>query len=201
MATPEYYHLIKKARGSYIYVFKAFLAKAEKDPKKARFQATCLLHKKDNAADIKIIQGYHDTLEKSLKLGTNKKGNPVKLAEDKTCWHDEAFNENSEYGEEFWTLKVSSIKRPGVFDSDGTPLVEEDRRPYSGCYISTGINLKAWDNDFGKRISGYFNNIMFVKDGEPLGSAGMSGEEEFGFAGGSKRDGSGDDEEDDDDCV
>ena len=177
----DYYILLNRVRLGYPSLFKAKVIKGETDMSKARFSCVPILDKKLHAKEIAIIQRYHDKLEKSLKLGVSKKsGQPIELAGDKTCWHDGSDKEADGFGEDVMYLKVSSQKRPGIVDVDLTPLVEEDRRPYAGCYVNIGINLKAWDNEFGKRISGYFNNVQFCEHGDAFGGSGMTAEDEFG---------------------
>lgn len=176
------YILLRRVRGSYLHLFKASLMKGETDQSKARFGLTALLDKKAHAQEIRIIQGFHDKLEKSLKLGMNRKTQqPNELESSKTCWHDGSEKDDTDgYGDGVMYIRATSQKRPGVVDVDLTPLAEEDGRPYSGCYINVGLTLKAWDNEFGKRITSYFNNVQFVEHGDAFGGSGIKAEDEFG---------------------
>ena len=75
------------------------------------------------------------------------------------------------------TIKASTKKRPVVIDRDKTPLVEDDGKPYAGCYVNAIIRLWAQDNSYGKRINASLEGVQFHKDGEPFGAGGVSVDE------------------------
>lgn len=73
------------------------------------------------------------------------------------------------FGEGTWFFNASNKSRPGVFDRDRTPLVEEDGKPYAGCYVNVLVDFWAQDNNFGKRINASLQGIQFDKDGDGFG--------------------------------
>jgi len=47
--------------------------------------------------------------------------------------------------------------------------MEENGKPYAGCYVNMSIRLWAQDNQFGKRVNAQLRAVQFVKDGEAFG--------------------------------
>lgn len=61
--------------------------------------------------------------------------------------------------------------RPGIYDRDTSPLVEEDGRPYSGCFVNAEIDVWALaKRGVKKRIVNDLLGIQFVKDGDAFGA-------------------------------
>jgi hypothetical protein len=67
-------------------------------------------------------------------------------------------------------VSCSSRQRPVIVDRDRTPLVEEDGRPYAGCYVNAAVSLWVQNNQWGKRVNCNLNALQFVRDGESFGS-------------------------------
>lgn len=140
---------------------------------KAKYGATFLLDKKNNAAEIKAIQ---DGI-KACIADTWKGKAPGSL---KTCLRDGAEKDHLDgYTEEVMFLSASSEKRPSVVKRDLTPLVAEDGMPYAGCYVVATIRLWAQDNQYGKRVNAQLRAVMFYKDGEPFGEKPIDASSEF----------------------
>lgn len=76
-------------------------------------------------------------------------------------------------------VATSNTTRPAVVDRDKTPLVEEDGKPYSGCYVNGTITLWAQDNQWGQRVNGNLRGVQFYKDGEAFGVKPVDADEEF----------------------
>ena len=71
-------------------------------------------------------------------------------------------------------ISCASRLRPQIIDRDRTPLVEEDGRPYAGCYVNAAISLWVMDNKWGKRVACNLNALQFSKDGDTFGAGGIS---------------------------
>ena len=69
-------------------------------------------------------------------------------------------------------VSCSSRHRPTIIDRDRTPLVEEDGKPYAGCYVNAAISLWT-QKQYGKRINANLLALQFVKDGEAFGGGGV----------------------------
>jgi hypothetical protein len=76
-------------------------------------------------------------------------------------------------------ISCASRLRPQIIDRDRTPLVEEDGRPYAGCYVNAAISLWVMDNKYGKRVACNLNALQFSKDGETFGAGGIKVEAVF----------------------
>jgi len=64
-----------------------------------------------------------------------------------------------------------NTNRPGVFDRDGSPLVEEDGRPYSGCYGNVEVDVWALKKQgVKKRIVVDLLGVQFTRDGDAFSS-------------------------------
>lgn len=160
MSTPqtEGQIVLTNVRGSFLDIFKA---KAVNDGE-PRFSANFLLDKTKDAAQIKKIGDAIRALE-----ATKFKGK--KLPADKVCLRDGDEKEYDGYENQMF-LSAANKKRPTVIDRDKTTLVEEDGKPYAGCYVNAVVRLWAQDNQFGKRINASLEVIQFVKDGEAFGA-------------------------------
>lgn len=55
--------------------------------------------------------------------------------------------------------------RPDVRDRNASPLVEDDGKPYSGCYVMGIVDIWPQDNKFGKGVRAALAGVQFVKDG------------------------------------
>lgn len=73
-------------------------------------------------------------------------------------------------------FNANTEKRPGIYDADRSVLVEEDSRPYAGCYVNARVTPWAQDNGFGKRINFELNGVQFSEDGEAFGGGGAPAE-------------------------
>jgi hypothetical protein len=77
-------------------------------------------------------------------------------------------------------FKAGTTRRPTIIDRDKTPLVEEDGKPYAGCYVNAVVDL--WYSDHpkgGKQVLGNLLGVQFAKDGEPFGSGAVDVDDEF----------------------
>ncbi len=76
-------------------------------------------------------------------------------------------------------VSCSSRQRPVIIDRDRTQLVEEDEKPYAGCYVNGAVSLWVQNNQFGKRVNCNLQAIQFVKDGDSFGGGGVKVESVF----------------------
>lgn len=139
------------------------------DEDTGKYEATFILDKTKHADTIEKIKAEVSKLMKEeLK---------AKIPSDKICLKDGDDSGRTEY-EGAYTIKASTKKRPLVIDRDKSPIVEDDNKVYSGCYVNAIISLWAQNNQFGKRINAQLDGIQFAKDGEPFGEGGI-GTDEF----------------------
>lgn len=135
-----------------------------------KFAATLILDKEEHKDAIASIQKATNDLMMETFKG--------KIPSDKLALKDGDESGRPEYAGAY-TIKVSTKKRPTVIDRNKTPLVEDDGRPYSGCYVNAIISLWAQSNAYGKRINGNLLGIQFYRDGEAFGAAPIDVSDEF----------------------
>lgn len=78
-----------------------------------------------------------------------------------------------------WYVAAGNPTRPRVLDRDKTPLVAQDGKPYSGCYVNAVLEVWAQDNSYGKRVNATLMGVQFVKDGEAFTGGGVASEDDF----------------------
>mgnify|MGYP003638878934 FL=1 len=137
-------------------------AKAFNKGQDAKFNANFLLDKDSDKDQI-------ESLRKEIKQAATAKFNgdiPKNIKMFLGDGEDKAYDgyENAMF------VSASCKNRPTIIDRDRTPLVEEDGRPFAGCYVNAAISIWIMDNDYGKRINANLVAIQFVKDGESFGS-------------------------------
>ena len=138
---------------------------------KAKFSGAFILNKKTNAKDIAAVQAVIAQIVKDEFKGK---------APPKICLRDGSEKgDTNGYGPDVMFLNASSESRPQVVDRDMTPLVEEDGRPYAGCYVNATIRLWKQDNQFGKRINAALRAVQYVTKGEPFGGDVVDVNKEF----------------------
>jgi len=155
---------VKNARLSYPSLFQTASFSGESTGK---YEATFILDKQEHADIIEKLQAEVKRLQTEL----NKK-----LPADKICLKDGDDLDDDAYAGKM-TIKVSTKKRPMVVDRDKTPLIEEDNKPYAGCYVNGIFSLWAQDNGFGKRVNGQLIGVQFYADGTPFGDGGASADD------------------------
>jgi hypothetical protein len=156
---------LKNVRLSYPSLFR----KAIFQGNETKFEATFLISKEDTLTkqllDSAIAAAVADAKIKMPK-------------EDKLCLKDGDSCEYDGYADH-WSLKASSNKRPTVIDRDRTPLVEEDGKPYAGCYVNAIVDIWVMNNQYGKRVGANLYGVQFLKDGEPFAAGDVDVTEEF----------------------
>jgi hypothetical protein len=67
-------------------------------------------------------------------------------------------------------VAARNTTRPGVYNRDGTPLVEEDGKPYAGCYGNVEIDVWALKKQgVKKRVCTDLLGVQFTRDGDAFG--------------------------------
>jgi hypothetical protein len=153
--------VIKNARLSFPSLFKPSAFDAGAQPK---YSATLILDKKEDAAAIATLRQLVSALatEQWSKL-------PKKVF---YSLQDGDTLDRAEY-EGKYIVKANNKKRVPIIDKDLTALVEEDERPYAGCYVNCKVRFYAWSN--GTSFNGVLCSleaVQFAKDGDSFGGGG-----------------------------
>lgn len=157
--------MLKNVRLSFPSIFN----RAKFDGQEGKFEATFLLDKEKDAAQIKKIeQAINDAI-------TSAK---IKVPSDKRCLKDGDDVEYDGYAG-CNSIKASNNKRPTIIDRDKTQLVEDDGKPYAGCYVNAVLEIWIQNNGFGKRANCNLLGVQFVKDGTPFGAGDLDVTDDF----------------------
>ena len=152
----NYKFKLKNVRLSFPSIFK----RSEFNGQEGKFEATFLINKEQQKDLIKEIEA---------KIALIQKDNKTKVSPDKICFKDGDFVDYDGY-EGHMSIKAGANRRPTVIDRDKTPLVEDDGKPYAGCYVNAVLELWYQDNSYGKRVNCNLLGIQFSKDGDSFGA-------------------------------
>jgi hypothetical protein len=154
-----------------------FEAKTVNGEGKAAFSASFLISPND--PQVAVINAAIDAVGKD-KWGAKGETNVKAMrAADKVCLHNGDLKANYEGFEGMLFISSRNPLRPLVIDTDRTPLVEADGKPYSGCFVNASIELWAQDNNYGKRINATLLGVQFFKDGESFSGGAIASVDDF----------------------
>lgn len=156
---------LKNVRLSFPSIFK----RSEFNGEQGKFEATFLLNKETQADQIEKLEKAIDAAIAEAK---------IKVPSDKRCLKDgDDFDYDGYAGH--MAFKASTNRRPTIIDRDKTPLVEDDGKPYAGCYVNAIVDIWIQSNSYGKRANGNLFGIQFFKDGEAFGAGDVDVTDEF----------------------
>lgn len=173
---------LRNVRLSFPDLFTARLNPNAAPGAKPKFGASFLLDKKIHATQIAEIKRAVDTLlkEKKWAPATVKSVPMVEASSKINSKTGEAYDG---YDENTMVVSSNHTKRPGIFDTDGSPLVESDGKPYGGCYVHANVDIYAYDKiaQHGRRICCSLRAVQFARDGDPFGGGvAITAQSEFG---------------------
>ena len=149
--------------------FPSLFKRSEFNGQEGKFEATFLVNKESQAKLIAEIES---------KIALIQKDNKAKVSPDKICFKDGDFVAYDGY-EGCMSIKAGANRRPTVIDRDKTPLVEDDGKPYAGCYVNAVLELWFQDNNFGRRINCNLLGVQFSKDGDSFGAGDTDVSDDF----------------------
>jgi hypothetical protein len=109
-----------------------------------------------------------------LEVATEKWGKKAEAelkalnAGNRVCLRDGNTKAYAGYEGNFF-VSSTSAQRPGVYDRDGTPIIDESvGRPYPGCFVWATLEIWCQDNSYGKRVNAKLLRVQFSRDGQPF---------------------------------
>lgn len=167
-----------EVRLSYVTLFSPRANQAGQDPK---YSVTLLIPKHDTDTMQRIQTGFAAAIQDGVSKGYWQPG-----AQPKTVLYDgDGLRPQGEpFGPEckgHWVLRASSKQKPGVFDENLSPLLDQTRA-YSGVYGRVNFKIYAYNNQ-SKGIGAQLEMVQITRPGEPLGGR-ITAEEAFGGNGG-----------------
>ena len=162
-----------KVRFSYVNIFRS---RAFHDGQDAKFSICLLIPKSDRATVQKIKAAIEEAVQEGSvsKWGGRKPGNLKLPLRDGDA---ERADENPEY-KGMYFLNANSKTKPGIIDRDRNEILDPEE-VYSGCWGRASINFYAFDSHGNRGVGVGLNNIQKLKDGERLGAARASAEDDF----------------------
>ena len=163
-----------KVRFSYVNIFKSRSFTADQD---AKFSICLLIPKKDTETVAKIKAAIQEAVQEGIssKWGGKKPANLKLPLRDGDA-------ERAEEAEEYkgmYFLNANSTQKPGIVDRDLNKILDPDE-VYSGCWGRASINFFPFNTNGNRGIGVGLNNVQKVADGERLGAARASAEDDFG---------------------
>lgn len=163
-----------KVRFSYVNIFKS---RSFQPGQEEKFSICLLIPKSDKETLTKIKAA----IEAAKKQGIADKWGGKLPAGLKMPLRDgdaERAEEAEEY-EGMYFLNANSNQKPGIIDAFKNEILDPTE-VYSGCYGRASINFFPYNSNGSKGIAVGLNNIQKLSDGEPLGGARRSAEDDFG---------------------
>ena len=162
-----------KVRFSYVNIFRS---RAFHEGQDAKYSICLLIPKSDKATVKKIKAAIEEAVQEgiSAKWGGKKPGSLKLPLRD---GDEERAAEAPEY-EGMFFLNANSNQKPGIVDRDKNEILDPDE-VYSGCWGRASINFYAFNTNGNKGVGVGLNNVQKLRDGERLGTARMSAEDDF----------------------
>ena len=161
-------------RMSYVNIFKS---RSFSDGQDAKYSMCILIPKEDKATLKKIKAAIEEATQEGIasKWGGKRPANlklPLRDGDEERAYEAEEY-------EGMYFLNASSNSKPGIVDKDLNEILDPDE-VYSGCWGRASVNFFAYDSNGNRGIGCGLNNIQKLKDGERLGAARASAEDDFG---------------------
>lgn len=180
MATTSIKARFGEVRFSYLHVFEPWSAEATKLP---QYTATLLIPKSNKSLvaliKSKIDEAYNAAITE--KWGGKKPAKWFNPLQD----GDEPKKDGEDRGEAYadhWYINAKSKQQPGVlrYSPDGNhTLILDSEDFYSGCYGYATVGFSGFTSNGNYGISCYLNNLLLTREGEPLGGARTTAEQDF----------------------
>lgn len=164
--------LTGEVRASFAHVDKPAAMNEGQDPK---YSLQIILSKDDRDT----VDAIDKAIDNAIAAGVAKFGGKApKKSMLKLPLRDGDSERDSEEYENCYFLNCSSKQAPQVVDKDRRRI--DPSGVYSGCYVRVTMNFYAFSVNGNKGVAVYLGNVMFLRDGEPLGGGRASAADDFG---------------------
>ena len=177
-----------KVRFSYEHVMKPY-ANTTNDPNATpKFSVTVLVPKTDAATKTRIDAGIAAAKQAGVTSKKYREGTPLdKLPSP--IWDGDGYRADgyTPFGPEckgMWvfTASCSADRQPGVVDSTGNPIINP-AEIYSGIWGRVSVDFFPYNFAGKQGVGCALCNVQKLSDGEPLGAARPTAEDDFGASG------------------
>lgn len=168
--------VIGEVRFSYLHVFEPWSNDADK-PK--QYTATLLIPKKNR----ELVEKVRKAIKDAYDIAVNERWGGKKPAKwfDPLQDGDEPKQDGDTRGEAYegcWYINAKSKNQPGIVDKARQPITDSEEF-FSGCYGYASVAFSGFSNSGKYGISCFLNNIMMTREGEALGGARTTAEQDF----------------------
>lgn len=174
--------MLKDVRLSFPHLFKP---SASVEGGQLKFRATALIDPTtpQGKANIKAVEAAIEFTKKDV---WGDKADKVRFKEGRLCFTSGEENLNADGDvyqgyEGMMAVSAANSKRPPIVDRDKSTLVEEDGKPYAGCYVNMLVRfygIKDQDKG-GNGLFATLEAVQFKRDGEAFGSAPVDPDDVF----------------------
>jgi archaellum component FlaG (FlaF/FlaG flagellin family) len=162
-----------KVRFSYVSIFQ----KKSFNGEDGKYQITLLIPKTDKKTVSKIKAAIKAATDEGITSKWNGK-KPGKLWNPLQDGDEDGKAETNPEYEGMYFVCAKSNSRPGIVDKDLNEILDPDE-VYSGAYGRASITFYPYNNS-SNGIAAALNNVQKLADGDRLGSARATAEEDFG---------------------
>jgi hypothetical protein len=142
-----------------------------------KYQITLLIPKSDKKTVSKIKAAIKAATDEGITSKWNGK-KPGKLWNPLQDGDEDGKAETNPEYEGMYFVCAKSNSRPGIVDKDLNEILDPDE-VYSGAYGRASITFYPYNNS-SNGIAAALNNVQKLADGDRLGSARATAEEDFG---------------------
>lgn len=158
------------ARLSYAHIFHP---ESINDSDVKKYSVSLIISKKDK----KSLAAIENAIAEAILQGVETKWGGKKPKNLKTPLRDGDEERDDEAYADSYFINASSNQRPGIVNRKLEPIIDEEE-VYSGCYAKVSVNFYPFDANGNRGVACGLNNIMKLRDGEPLGGR-VSAEVDF----------------------
>lgn len=189
MANTNPSHVVTgKVRLSYEHIMKPYKSPNAGPDDEAKFSVTVLVPKTDTATKALLDAGIAAAKKRGLQTKKYKDGTPVdKLPTP--IWDGDGFRADgyTPFGPEckgMWVFTASSgqDRRPRVVDANVQDIINPTEI-YSGIWGRVGVDFFPYNFAGKQGVGCSLCNVQKLADGEPLGAARSTAEDDFGGGG------------------
>ena len=186
MANTNPTHVVTgKVRFSYEHLMRPYKSEAAGPDDAPKYSVTVLVPKSDTATMQRINAGIAAAKKRGLETKKYRDGTPIdKLPTP--IWDGDGYRADgyTPFGEECkgcWVFTASSSqdRKPGVVDASCQPILDPTEI-YSGIYGRVGVDFFPYNFAGKQGVGCSLVNVQKLADGEPLGAARPSAEDDFG---------------------
>ena len=186
MANTNPTHVVTgKVRFSYEHIMKPYKGENAGPDDAPKYSVTVLVPKSDTATMQRINAGIAAAKKRGLETKKYKDGTPVDKLPTPICDGDGYRADGyTPFGEECkgcWVFTASSSqdRKPSVVDASCQPILDPTEI-YSGIYGRVGVDFFPYNFAGKQGVGCSLVNVQKLADGEPLGAARPSAEDDFG---------------------